>query len=61
MVRWPLEEALAAYSDHLKQSALAQFRHEELRWASMAQCFEDPQKARPKPPSIIQEIFRGNA
>ena len=61
IVRWPFEETLAAYRAFLKQQALEEFRHSELTWSGLVANLKEPNKARPKPPPILREVYRGQS
>jgi hypothetical protein len=61
VLRWPLRELMLAYVHRVKQSALADYRHETLVWASIA-----PHSTKkiepPKRPHILLPAYsvRGN-
>jgi hypothetical protein len=55
VVRWPLRDALVAYSELAKKKATEAYRWEYLTWAAMSQSMKDPNKHRPKMPEILKE------
>ena len=61
MVGWPLEETLEAYRAHLKSTARAAYEHERLVWSGLVPNLKDPNAARPKLPTILNEVYRGNS